>query len=47
METATAGQDVVSAEADGKTTLTLRHTQQNDRPLHDNAQEVLRHVGRL
>jgi stage V sporulation protein R len=27
--------------------LTLRHTQHNDRPLHDSAQEVLKHVARL
>jgi len=25
----------------------LRHTQHNDRPLHDTAQEVLKHVARL
>jgi stage V sporulation protein R len=31
----------------GDRSLTLRHTQHNDRPLHDNAQEVLKHVGRL
>ncbi|MGL6109985.1 MAG: SpoVR family protein, partial [Rubrivivax sp.] len=27
--------------------LTLRHFQHNDRPLHDTAQEVLKHVARL
>jgi stage V sporulation protein R len=27
--------------------LTLRHFQHNDRPLHDSAQEVLKHVARL
>jgi stage V sporulation protein R len=25
----------------------LRHTQHNNRPLHDDAQEVLKHVARL
>jgi stage V sporulation protein R len=27
--------------------LILRHTQHNDRPLHDDANEVLKHVARL
>jgi len=31
----------------GDRALTLRHTQHNDRPLHDSAQEVLKHVARL
>jgi len=31
----------------GDRSLTLRHLQHNDRPLHDDAQEVLKHVGRL
>ncbi|MEZ5645989.1 MAG: SpoVR family protein [Burkholderiaceae bacterium] len=31
----------------GDRSLTLRHTQHQDRPLHDSAQEVLRHVARL
>lgn len=31
----------------GDRSLTLRHTQHNDRPLHDQAQEVLKHVARL
>ncbi|MCE2656867.1 MAG: SpoVR family protein [Rubrivivax sp.] len=31
----------------GDRSLTLRHFQHNDRPLHDNAQEVLKHVARL
>ena len=31
----------------GDRSLTLRHTQHNDRPLHDGAQEVLKHVARL
>jgi stage V sporulation protein R len=31
----------------GDRSLTLRHTQHNDRPLNDGAQEVLRHVARL
>jgi stage V sporulation protein R len=31
----------------GDRSLTLRHTQHNDRPLADSAQEVLRHVARL
>jgi stage V sporulation protein R len=31
----------------GDRSLTLRHVQHQDRPLHDNAQEVLKHVARL
>ena len=31
----------------GDRTLTLRHLQHHDRPLHDSAQEVLKHVARL
>ncbi len=31
----------------GDRALTLRHAQHNDRPLHDGAQEVLKHVARL
>lgn len=31
----------------GDRSLTLRHTQHNDRPLHDSAGEVLKHVARL
>ena len=31
----------------GDRSLTLRHTQHNDRPLHDGAHEVLKHVARL
>ncbi len=31
----------------GDRSLTLRHTQQQNRPLHDSAQEVLKHVARL
>jgi stage V sporulation protein R len=31
----------------GDRSLTLRHFQHNDRPLHDNATEVLKHVARL
>jgi stage V sporulation protein R len=31
----------------GDRSLTLRHFQHKDRPLHDSAQEVLRHVARL
>jgi stage V sporulation protein R len=31
----------------GDRSLTLRHTQHNDRPLHDSAQEVMKHVARL
>ncbi len=31
----------------GDRSLTLRHVQHNDRPLHDSAQEMLKHVARL
>jgi stage V sporulation protein R len=31
----------------GDRSLTLRHAQHNDRPLHDSSQEVLKHVARL
>jgi stage V sporulation protein R len=31
----------------GDRSLTLRHTQHNDRPLDDSSQEVLKHVARL
>jgi stage V sporulation protein R len=31
----------------GDRSLTLRHVQHLNRPLHDSAQEVLKHVGRL
>jgi len=31
----------------GDRSLTLRHTQHQDRPLHEDAQEVLKHVARL
>ena len=31
----------------GDRSLTLRHFQHNDRPLHDSATEVLKHVARL
>ena len=31
----------------GDRSLTLRHFQHNDRPLHETAQEVLKHVARL
>ena len=31
----------------GDRALTLRHTQHNDRPLHESSQEVLKHVARL
>jgi len=31
----------------GDRSLTLRHTRHNNRPLHDNAQEVLKHAARL
>ena len=31
----------------GDRSLTLRHTQHNDRPLHENSQEVLKHAARL
>ena len=38
---------VWSVNLRGDRSLTLRHTQHNDRPLHDGAQEVLKHVARL
>jgi len=38
---------VWSVNLRGDRSLTLRHTQHNDRPLHDTAQEVLKHVSRL
>ncbi len=38
---------VWSVNLRGDRSLTLRHTQHNDRPLHDTAQEVLKHVARL
>ena len=38
---------VWSVNLRGDRSLTLRHTQHNDRPLHDSAQEVLKHVARL
>jgi stage V sporulation protein R len=38
---------VWSVNLRGDRSLTLRHTQHNDRPLHDAAQEVLKHVARL
>jgi stage V sporulation protein R len=38
---------VWSVNRRGDRSLTLRHTQHNDRPLHDGAQEVLKHVARL
>ncbi|XPG47277.1 SpoVR family protein [Variovorax sp. KK3] len=38
---------VWSVNLRGDRALTLRHTQHNDRPLHDNASEVLKHVARL
>jgi stage V sporulation protein R len=38
---------VWSVNLRGDRSLTLRHTQHNDRPLSDNAQEVLKHVMRL
>ena len=31
----------------GDRSLTLRHTQHNNRPLHESAQEVLKHAARL
>ena len=31
----------------GDRSLTLRHTRHNDRPLHEGANEVLKHVARL
>jgi len=38
---------VWSVDTRGDRSLTLRHTQHSYRPLHDGAQEVLKHVGRL
>ena len=38
---------VWSVDMRGDRSLTLRHTQHNRRPLHDDAGEVLKHVGRL
>ena len=38
---------VWSVNTRGDRSLVLRHTQHNDRPLHDGAQEVLKHVSRL
>ncbi|TXC67225.1 SpoVR family protein [Piscinibacter aquaticus] len=38
---------VWSVNLRGDRSLTLRHTQHNDRPLHDTAHEVLKHVARL
>ena len=38
---------VWSVNLRGDRSLTLRHVQHNDRPLHDSAQEVLKHVARL
>ncbi|GAA4340978.1 SpoVR family protein [Variovorax defluvii] len=38
---------VWSVNLRGDRALTLRHTQHNNRPLHDDAQEVLKHVARL
>jgi stage V sporulation protein R len=38
---------VWSVNLRGDRSLTLRHMQHNDRPLHDTAQEVLKHVARL
>ncbi|MDB5818070.1 MAG: SpoVR family protein [Rhizobacter sp.] len=38
---------VWSVNLRGDRSLTLRHTQHNERPLHDGAQEVLKHVARL
>jgi stage V sporulation protein R len=38
---------VWSVNTRGDRSLVLRHTQHNDRPLHDGAQEVLKHVARL
>jgi stage V sporulation protein R len=38
---------VWSVNLRGDRSLTLRHTQHNNRPLHDGAQEVLKHVSRL
>jgi stage V sporulation protein R len=38
---------VWSVNLRGDRALTLRHTQHNNRPLHDDAPEVLKHVARL
>ena len=38
---------VLSVDLRGDRSLTLRHTRHNNRPLHDGAQEVLKHVARL
>ncbi|MEF8698577.1 MAG: SpoVR family protein [Candidatus Accumulibacter sp. UW26] len=38
---------VWSVNLRGDRSLTLRHIQDNDRPLHDSAEEVLKHVARL
>jgi len=38
---------VFSVNREGDRSLTLRHTQHRRRPLHANAEEVLRHVARL
>jgi len=38
---------VWSVNLRGDRSLTLRHTRHNNRPLHDSAQEVLKHVARL
>ena len=38
---------VWSVNTRGDRSLVLRHTQHNDRPLHESAQEVLKHVARL
>ena len=38
---------VWSVNLRGDRSLTLRHTQHSNRPLHDNGQEVLKHVARL
>jgi len=38
---------VWSVNLRGDRSLTLRHAQHNDRPLHDGAQEVLKHAARL
>ena len=38
---------VWSVDLRGDRSLTLRHTRHNNRPLHDGAQEVLKHVARL
>jgi stage V sporulation protein R len=38
---------VLSVDLRGDRALTLRHTRHNNRPLHEGAQEVLKHVARL